>query len=54
MLTVLLYQDMNKEGADCDALIPCTTNALDEVELQKLLVSAQQINLDLNIEFAVR
>jgi len=45
---------MNEEGADCDPLIRCTTNALDEVELQKLVVSAQQNNLDLNIEFAVR
>ena len=45
---------MNKEGADCDSLIRCTTNALDKVELQKLVVSAQQVNFDLNIEFAVR
>ncbi|KIM62743.1 hypothetical protein SCLCIDRAFT_1214852 [Scleroderma citrinum Foug A] len=45
---------MNKEDADCDALIRCTTNALDKIELQKLVVSAQQVNFDLNIEFAVQ
>jgi len=54
VLTVLLYVGMNEEAADCGPLITCTTNALDEVELQKLVVSAQQVNFDLNIEFAVR
>ena len=54
MPTVLLWEDMNKEAADCEPLIRCTTNALDEVELQKLVVSAQQVNFDLNIEWAVR
>ena len=54
MLTVLLYEGMNKETADCEPLIRCTTNALDEVELQKLVVSAQQVNFNLNIEMAVR
>lgn len=45
---------MNTEGADCDALIKCTTNSLDEVELQKLVVSAQQVNFELNIEFSLK
>ena len=54
ILTVLLYEGMNKQDADCEPLIRCTTIALDEVELQKLVVSAQQVNFDLNIEWAVR
>ena len=54
MLTMLLHGGMNREAVDCDPLIRCTTNALDEIELQKLIVSAQQVNFDLNIEFAVR
>ena len=45
---------MNKQDADCEPLIRCTIIALDEVELQKLVVSAQQVNFDLNIEWAVR
>ena len=53
MLTVILHGGMQEEAADCVPLIRCTTNALDEVELQKLVVSAQQVNFDLNIEFAV-
>ena len=54
ILKVLLHGGMNEEDADCGPLIRCTTNALDEVELQKLVISAQQVNFDLNIEFAVR
>ncbi|KIM55621.1 hypothetical protein SCLCIDRAFT_1221021, partial [Scleroderma citrinum Foug A] len=50
----LSMSGMNKETADCEPLIRCTTNALDEVELQKLVVSAQQVNFNLNIEMAVR
>ena len=45
---------MNKEGADCGPLLRCTTDALDEVELQKLVISTQQVNIDLNIEYAVK
>ncbi|KIM56669.1 hypothetical protein SCLCIDRAFT_1220101 [Scleroderma citrinum Foug A] len=45
---------MNNEVADCDPLIRCTTNALDDIELQKLVVSAQQVNFQLNIEFGVK
>ena len=54
MLMVMLCGGMNREGADCDSLIRCTTSALDGVELQKLVISAQQINFNLNIEFAIR
>ena len=54
ILTVLLHGGMNREAADCEPLIRCTMNALDEVELQKLLVSAQQVNFDLNIGYAVK
>ena len=46
--------DMNQEGADCTPLVKCTTNALNEVEQQRLIISAQQVNIVLNIEYAVR
>ena len=49
-----LYAGMNKESADCTALLKCTVDALDEVELQKLVISAQQANIVLNIEYAVK
>ena len=45
---------MNKEGADCIALLRSTSDALDEEELQKLVISAQQANIVLNIECAVK
>ena len=45
---------MNQHGADCEVLLKCTTDALDTVQLQKLLVSTQQISINLNIEYAVR
>jgi len=44
---------MNQEGANCGPLLRCTTEALDEVELQKLVISTQQVNIHLNIEYAV-
>ena len=53
ILTLLFDGGMNRESGDCDALIRCTTNALDDVELQKLVVSAQQVNFQLNIEYGV-
>ncbi|KAL4075049.1 hypothetical protein V8B97DRAFT_1666254 [Scleroderma yunnanense] len=46
--------NMNQEGADCNPLLRCTTNALDDVELQKLVISTQQLNIVLNIEYAVK
>jgi len=45
---------MNQEDADCSSLLRCTTEALDEVELQKLVVSTQQANIVLNIEYSVK
>ena len=45
---------MNQEGADCDSLLRCSTDALNEVELQKLVISTQQANIVLNIEYAVK
>ena len=45
---------MNQHYTDCSMLLRCTTDVLDEVELQKLLVSAQQISIDMNIDYAVR
>lgn len=46
--------DMNKANAACDPLLRCTTNALNDIELQQLVISAQQVNFNLNIEFAMR
>ena len=46
--------ELNQEGADCTSLLRCTTDALDEAELQKLLISAQQANIALNMEYAVK
>ncbi|KIN93615.1 hypothetical protein M404DRAFT_170806, partial [Pisolithus tinctorius Marx 270] len=44
---------MQDENADCTGLLTCTANALSEDGLQKLLISTQQSNLALCIEFAV-
>ncbi|KAI5991040.1 GTP-binding protein [Pisolithus marmoratus] len=44
---------MDKEGADCTSLITCTANAWNEEGLQQLLISTQQSNLELCMEFAV-
>ncbi|KAL4076927.1 hypothetical protein V8B97DRAFT_2021613 [Scleroderma yunnanense] len=45
---------MNKVNADCDPLLRCTTNALNDMELQQLVISTQQVNFNLNIEYAVK
>ena len=45
---------MNQEGADCLSLLRCTTDALDGLELQKLIISTQQVNIRLNMEYAVK
>ncbi|KIO03032.1 hypothetical protein M404DRAFT_146392, partial [Pisolithus tinctorius Marx 270] len=50
-IVALMY--MHEEGADCTALLKCTTNALNEENLQMLLILTQQSNLALCIEFAV-
>ena len=48
------YTDMNQGGADCTPLLRCTTDALDGLELKKLMISTQQANIGLNIEYAVK
>ena len=45
---------MNKGGADCAPLIRCTTDVLDGLELQKLIISTQHVNIEVNIEYAVK
>ena len=45
---------MNEEQADCSALIACTAEALGDEMLETLLVSAQQVNLEICVQFAVR
>ncbi|KAL4076517.1 hypothetical protein V8B97DRAFT_1866918 [Scleroderma yunnanense] len=49
----LTLGNMNKDNADCNPLLRCTTNALDSIELQQLLISTQQTNLVLNIECVI-
>ncbi|KAI6155959.1 hypothetical protein BKA82DRAFT_932161 [Pisolithus tinctorius] len=44
---------MDNEGADCTTLLKCTANALSEEGLQQLLISTQQSNLGLCMEFAI-
>ncbi|KAI6030229.1 hypothetical protein EDC04DRAFT_3115436 [Pisolithus marmoratus] len=44
---------MHEEGADCRSLLGCTANALNEEGLQQLLISTQQSNLELCMEFAI-
>ncbi|KAI6139038.1 hypothetical protein BKA82DRAFT_1000780, partial [Pisolithus tinctorius] len=49
----LSFTGMDQEGADCKPLLTCTVNALKEESLQQLLISTQQTNLELCIEFAI-
>ncbi|KAI5999098.1 hypothetical protein EDD15DRAFT_2363124 [Pisolithus albus] len=44
---------MQNDGADCTPLLTCTTNSLKEEGLQQLLISTQQSNLELCMEFAI-
>ncbi|KIK15481.1 hypothetical protein PISMIDRAFT_115117, partial [Pisolithus microcarpus 441] len=44
---------MQSGSADCTPLLACTTNALKEEGLQQLLISTQQSNLELCMEFAI-
>ncbi|KAF8126798.1 GTP-binding protein, partial [Boletus edulis] len=44
---------MEKEEADCTALICCTAEALHDEVLETLLVSAQQVNLQTCVQYAV-
>ena len=45
---------MNQEVSNCAPLLICTADALDGVELKKLIISTQQANIVLNIEYAVK
>ena len=45
---------MDKEQADCTTLISTTAKALDDEMLETLLVSVQQVNLQVCVEYAVR
>ncbi|KAL4063485.1 hypothetical protein V8B97DRAFT_2026426 [Scleroderma yunnanense] len=54
LLTSLIHEGMNKVNGDCDPLLRCTTNALDDMELQQLVISTQQVNFNLNIEYAIK
>ncbi|KAG2125671.1 hypothetical protein DEU56DRAFT_743611 [Suillus clintonianus] len=45
--------DMNKDDADCGALIERTAGTLDDQVLQQLFVSTQQTNLELCMTYAV-
>ncbi|KAI5987036.1 hypothetical protein EDD15DRAFT_2372774 [Pisolithus albus] len=47
-------QRMHEEGADCVALVQCTTNAMNEEGLQRLLISTQQSSIALCVEYAVK
>ncbi|KAL4064175.1 hypothetical protein V8B97DRAFT_1988998 [Scleroderma yunnanense] len=38
----LTLSGMNQVNADCDPLLRCTTNALDDMELQQLVISTQK------------
>ncbi|KAI5993290.1 hypothetical protein EDD15DRAFT_2267525 [Pisolithus albus] len=47
-------QKMHQEGADFTALLQCTTNAVNEEGLQRLLISTQQSSIALCVEYAVK
>ncbi|KAI5987315.1 hypothetical protein EDC04DRAFT_2614852 [Pisolithus marmoratus] len=49
----LALTGMQKEGAECASLLTCTAKALNEEGLQQLLISTQQSNLELCMEFAI-
>ena len=53
-LLSLGFEGMNEEQADCAALINCTAEALDNEALEMLLVSTQQVNLEICIRCAMR
>ena len=53
-MTALVHEGMSEDSADCSPLIRCTTNALNDMELQKLVISTQQANFALNIEYAIK
>jgi len=50
---ILYLRNMHK-GGDCQEIIKCTTDALNDETLKMLLVSVQQTNLKMCIQFALR
>jgi len=48
-----MVEGMDEEKADCTALIRCTAEALDDDMLEILLVSAQQVSLEMCVNYAV-
>ena len=49
-----MVEGMDKNQADCTELIACTAEALDDDMLETLLVSAQQVSLEICVDYAVR
>ena len=49
-----MVEGIDKEEADCSALLMCTAKALDNEVLEMLLMSAQQVNLKICVEYTVR
>ncbi|KAI6024277.1 GTP-binding protein [Pisolithus marmoratus] len=47
-------KNMHERSADSTALLQCTANALHEEGLQRLLISTQQSNIALCVEYAVK
>ena len=53
-ILIHLCADMNQGGADCTPLLRFTTDALDGLTQQMLIMSAMQANIRVNIEYAVK
>ncbi|KAI6146884.1 GTP-binding protein [Pisolithus tinctorius] len=49
----LPLEKMDQSNADCNALMQCTANVLNEESLQRLLISTQQSSITLCVEYAV-
>ncbi|KAI5996612.1 GTP-binding protein, partial [Pisolithus orientalis] len=47
------YVSLQNGSADCNALMQCTANMLNEEGLQRLLISTQQSSITLCVEYAV-
>ena len=50
----IVFEGMDEEQGDCTELISCTAEALDDEMLETLLISAQQVNLEICVRHAVR
>ncbi|KAI5982395.1 GTP-binding protein [Pisolithus marmoratus] len=47
-------KNMDEKTADCATLLQCTTSTLNEEGLQRLLISTQQSNIAMCVEYAVK